>query len=145
MKVQAKSKGTWGIRVDRSRQELNAICGAFFDGLQVPKEWKIVRWDKTMDLSPCPLSRGEGNETEHAPSLQITSIGIIFMDTRTRGIDIMHYRVSFHTYSERGCIVEKAMVDYGKSKYTCMGHGIYTVDELNEFIHERYFELIVNN
>ena len=120
-----KSKGTWGRRVDRSRQELNAICGAFFDGLQVPKEWKIMRWDKTED----------------PPPIGITSIGIIFMDTRTRGIDIMHYRVMFHTFSERGGVCEKSMTDFGKYKYLSVDHGVFTVEKLNEFLHERYFEL----
>ncbi len=123
--VQAKSKGTWGRRVDRSKKELNVMCGAFFDGLQVPNEWKLIKWDKT----------------EEPPPIGITSIGIIFMDTRTRGIDIMHYRVMFHTFSERGGVCEKSMKDFGKYAYKSVDHGIFTVEKLNEFIHDRYFEL----
>lgn len=119
-----KSKGTWGRQAERTNEQMNELCGAFFGALKVPKQWKSQGW----------------NRTEEPPPIGITSIGHLFRDMRTSNIDLKDYRVCFMSASERGAIIEKSIVDFGKYKRHCVAKNM-TIEKLNLFIRESYFNL----
>jgi len=120
---QAKSKGTWGIRTERSDEELNRLCSEFFAALIVPEDWKFLTWDLAKE-----------------PNGAILSVGKVFRDMRTKGIDMMDYKILFLTYSERGAICEKSLLDFGKFKKTCVVSN-KTIEVINEYIKENYLEI----
>lgn len=113
---------------ERTNEELNAICTAFFEALVVPLEWRFMSWVPIVDEVPMP-----GGTTEQ----KVISVGKVFRDQRTSGIDLMHYKVVFFTFSERGGLVEKKMIDFGKCKYHCITQNL-TIEKLNFYIEENY-------
>lgn len=119
---QPRSKGTWGKEEAKTAEELNRLCNEFFDNLVVPPEWKFMGWD------PC-IDNG-----------LVLSVGRAFRDMRTSGIDLMHYRVWFNSFSTRGGVCSRSIIDFGKFKYHSEV-GNKTVEKLNEWIAERYNEL----
>lgn len=119
-----KSKGAWGKRAERTSAELESICDEFFSKLQVPDKWKYMGRKDVVD-----------------PQLGIISKGKVFRDLRTSGADMKEYRVCFFTFSERGGVVEKSIVDFSKRAYLSLDHGIFKIDELNKFIYDRFNEL----
>lgn len=121
---QPRSKGTWGREEAKTAEELNRLCNEFFDNLVVPQEWKWMAWDNAID-----------------PQLGLISVGKAFRDMRTSGIDLMHYRVYFSTFSQRGGVCERSILDFGKFAYKSVDHGIFKIEELNAFIANRYNEL----
>ena len=123
----AKSKGTWGREAAKSPEELNRLAVEFFSLLKLPLEWKFERYDRA-------------EERNADGQLIIHSIGALFTDTRTRGLDIKRYRVCFHTWSGRGAIVEKSMIDFGEYKKECIIMN-KTAEKLNEFIDDNFREL----
>ena len=132
--MDAQSKSKWGVRKDRTPEELNALCNESFKNLVVPAEWKFEAWD-ICETSPNPSKEGDNTAQEQV----ILSVGKIYLDTRTRGIDVKRYRVYFHTYSERMGLVERAVKDYGKFAYRCLINN-QTVEKLNEFIRNLPFK-----
>src|ERR1035437_4316920 len=92
-------------RPERTDADLNRICGNAFRALKIPAHWKFKEYDRI-------------RLTEDATS-EIQSIAAIFVDTKTHGFDLKHYRVTFHTYSERLSIVEVSFKDFGKPFHTC--------------------------
>ena len=123
----AQSKGTWGREAAKSPEELGRLAVEFFSLLKLPLEWKFERYDRA-------------EERNADGQLIIHSIGALFTDTRTRGLDIKRYRVCFHTWSGRGAIVEKSMIDFGEYKKECIIMN-KTADKLNEFIDDNFREL----
>ena len=126
-----KSKGTWGMRDPRTGSELNVICSDFFEKLVVPEEWKFMKWQNVIDKQMISVANPNGT---------LLSVGKVYRDMRTSGIDLMHYRVCFLTFSERGGICEKSIIDFGKFKY----HDIVdnkTVEKLNVWIADHFNEL----
>ena len=115
----AKSRGTWGKRVERTPAELNAIASAFFDALTLPKSWEFIGFSHVDD--------GDVR----------TSVGKVYRDKATKGIELMHYRVFFLTHAERGGICEKSIVDFGKHKYFTVNSNL-TTEKLNDYIQEHY-------
>ena len=123
-----KRKGTWGQRSPRTGSELNVICTEFFDKLIVPDHWKFMEWKNIIDKE----MKSQAN-----PNGTLISVGKIYRDMQTSGIDLMHYRVCFLTFPERGGICEKSIVDFGKFKH----HTVVTnktIVKLNEWIEEHY-------
>ena len=120
---QPRSKGTWGREEAKTAEELNRLCNEFFNSLVVPAEWKFMGWSNAVD-----------------ETLGIISVGKAFRDMRTQGIDLKEYRVYFHTFSTRGGLVSKTIVDFGKYKKLCEVSN-KTVEKLNEFIAGKYNEL----
>ena len=127
----AKAKGTWGQRTPRTANELSEICKAFFEALVVPPEWKFLNWSNVFDASIISPANPTGTWI---------SIGKTYRDTRTSGIDLKEYRVCFLTFSERGGVVEKSIIDYGKFKRHCLVSN-KTVEKLNVWIAERFTSL----
>ena len=130
MGTPVKAKGTWGQRSPRTGSELNIICTEFFEKLVVPEHWKFMQWQNVIDKEM--ISQANPNGT-------LISVGKIYRDMRTSGIDLMHYRVCFLTFPERGGICEKQIIDFGKFKY----HTVVTnktIEKLNEWIAEHYKE-----
>ena len=123
----AQSKGTWGREAAKSPEELSRLAVEFFSLLKLPLEWKFERYDRA-------------EERNADGKLIIHSIGALFTDTRTRGLDIKRYRVCFHTWSGRGAIVEKSMIDFGEYKKECIIMN-KTAEKLNEFIDDNFREL----
>ena len=123
----AQSKGTWGREAAKSPEELNRLAVEFFSLLKLPLEWKFERYDRA-------------EERNADGQLIIHSIGALFTDTRTRGLDIKRYRVCFHTWSGRGAIVEKSMIDFGEYKKECIIMN-KTAEKINEFIDDNFREL----
>lgn len=123
----AQSKGTWGREAAKSPEELGRLAVEFFSLLKLPLEWKFERYDRA-------------EERNADGQLIIHSIGALFTDTRTRGLDIKRYRVCFHTWSGRGAIVEKSMIDFGEYKKECIIMN-KTAEKLNEFIDDNFREL----
>lgn len=121
---QAKSKGTWGRTEPKTAAELNLLCNEFFEKLVVPPDWKFMKWSNAID-----------------PTLGLISVGKAFRDMRTSGIDLMHYRIYFSTFSQHGGVCEISIVTFGKYAHKSVGHGIFKIEELNKFIAERYNEL----
>lgn len=120
----AQSKGTWGREAAKSPEELSRLAVEFFSLLKLPLEWKFERYDRA-------------EERNADGQLIIHSIGALFTDTRTRGLDIKRYRVCFHTWSGRGVIVEKSMIDFGEYKKECIISN-KTAEKLNEFIDDNF-------
>lgn len=123
----AQSKGTWGREAAKSPEELSRLAVEFFSLLKLPLEWKFECYDRA-------------EERNADGQLIIHSIGALFTDTRTRGLDIKRYRVCFHTWSGRGAIVEKSMIDFGEYKKECIIMN-KTAEKLNEFIDDNFREL----
>ena len=96
MSNQPASKSKWGVRKERTPAELNQLCHEALNGLKVPKEWQFKKYD------PCIDTNGT-----------VISVGAVFLDKRTSGINIKYYRVFFHTWSERLGIVENYFIDFG--------------------------------
>jgi len=126
--AEAKAKGTWGARTPRTANELSEICKAFFEALVVPPEWKFLNWSNVFDASIISPANPDGTWI---------SIGKTYRDTRTSGINLKEYRVCFLTFSERGGVVEKSIIDYGKFKRHCMVSN-KTVEKLNVWIEEHF-------
>jgi len=121
---QPRSKGTWGREEAKTAEELNRLCNDFFEKLVVPKEWKFMGWNNAIEN----------------PSGVLLSVGKLFRDMRTSGLNLMHYRVFFNSFSCMGGIVSKTVIDFGKYKYHCEVSN-KTVDKLNEFVNDRYGEI----
>lgn len=122
-----KSKAAWGREAAKSPEELSRLAVEFFSLLKLPLEWKFERYDRA-------------EERNADGQLIIHSIGALFTDTRTRGLDIKRYRVCFHTWSGRGAIVEKSMIDFGEYKKECIIMN-KTAEKINEFIDDNFREL----
>lgn len=118
--MNARSRSRWGERLQRTDAELDALCKAFFDALVVPPDWRMMKWD---------IARQHNGD--------ILSVGKVFRDMRTKGLELMHYRVAFLTYSENGLICEKQMIDFGKYKYLTVISN-KKIEQINEFIAEKY-------
>lgn len=121
---QPRSKGTWGKEDPKSAEELNRLCNEFFEKLVVPHEWKWIGWDNALDRE----------------SGVLYSVGKAFRDMRTSGIDLMHYRVYFNSFSTRGGVCSRTIVDFGKFAYKSEISNM-TVEKLNNWIAEQYNEL----
>lgn len=122
--TQARSRNTWGKRVELTEPELEAECGKFFGRLVVPPEWKPKGYDRVRD-----------NDT-------VTSVGAIYYDTRTKGFGITHYRVFLNIYSLMGGIVKKTTDGRRQrtEEKTCVLMN-KTVEAVNEFIYNEYHRL----
>ena len=115
-------KKTTYKRPQRSVEELNKICGDAFRSVKVPEHWKFKEYDRV------PL------DTEAEPEdMEIQAIAAIFIDKRTSGLNLKHYRLNFHTYSERLSICEVRFTDYGKKAYSCLIDN-KNPEQLNEYI-----------
>ena len=114
-----KSRGTWGRRQERSIAELNAIAKDFFDTLVLPEGWEFV-----------------GSNYVDCNGIRL-SVGGIYRNSGTKGVNLMYYRVFFLTYSERGGICEKSVGDLGKDKYLTVVSNL-TAEKLNEYIQMHY-------
>jgi hypothetical protein len=123
MNPQAKSRGTWGVRTQRTDEELNRLCKEFFDALIVPDDWKFIAWDSALQTDGATIS-----------------VGKVFRDMRTKGIEMMDYKIVWIVYSERGAICEKMIIDFGKFKKTCICSN-KTIEGINEYIKLHYFEI----
>jgi hypothetical protein len=126
--TQARSARTWGKRKELTEQELEAECAKFFGRLVVPPEWKFKGFDRAPDKST---------------GVDVISVGAIYLDKRTSGYNIKHYRVWLNLYSLNGGIVEKKLVEVGnrmKEVKTCVVMN-KPVEMLNEYIYENYHRL----
>ncbi len=121
--TQIASKGTWGRSQQRRPEEVQKLIDVFFSKLIVPDGWKCLGRSVTKDSEQLLLS-----------------VGYVFKDIRTSGINTMHYKVVFIVAPERGAICEKHLVDFGKEKYTCVISN-KVIEDINEYIQKRYFEI----
>ena len=127
-----KSRGTWGREAYKTDEELNAACRAYLDAVVVPKEWRRDGFDRCVDT---------GIRTEHYPNGSVTSISVIYTDTRTKGFDIKRYKVVFLVASGMGAICQRSINRItGKPIYLCTVTN-KTAEKLNEFIKQNYFRL----
>ena len=127
---QTRSKGTWGREEAKSAEELNRLCNEFFEKLVVPEDWKFLGWSNAYDN---PLQGDTQN-------VVLLSVGKIFKDMRTNGINLKVYRIWFNSFSTRGGLLSKTIIDYGKFNYHSEVSN-KTVEQLNEWIAEHYNEL----
>lgn len=109
-------------RPQRSIEELNKICGDAFRAVKVPERWKFKEYER-LPLDP-------GAEPE---DMEIQAIAAVFVDKTTKGMDLTHYRLNFHTYSETLSITEVTFKDYGKNAYNCLISN-KAAEQLNEYI-----------
>lgn len=93
-------------RPERTDADLNRICGEAFRALKIPAEWKFKEYERTM------LNMEEPGE--------IQSITAVFINTNTRGFELKHYQINFHTYSERLSLSEVSFKNFGKPCYICL-------------------------
>lgn len=115
-------KKTTYKRPQRSIEELNKICGDAFRALKIPEHWKFKEYERV------------ALDTEAEPEdMEIQSIAAVFVDKRTSGINLKHYRLNFHTYSERLSLTEVTYPDYGKTAYCCLTSN-KVPEQLNEYI-----------
>jgi len=105
--------------VIRTADELNKLYKDALSSLQLPASWKLEGYN-TLRLT-----------TE--PDSEIQSVGALFLDTNTRGIEVKRYRLYFHTYTERLGLVEKSVVDFGKFAYKCLVNN-RTVEQMNQYL-----------
>ncbi len=106
---------------ERTVEDLNRICGESFAALKIPYGWKFKEYVRT---------RLKEDETS-----EIQSITGIYVNTRTSGFELKHYRINFHTYSELMSIVEVTFKDFGKPNYVFLV-GNRTPGQLNEKLAE---------
>ncbi len=93
-----------------------------FSSLRLPYTWKLEGYD-TVRLHP-------DSESE------LQSIGAIYIDMSTQGINLKRYRIAYHVYSKHLSIAEKSIVDFGKFKYTCLTSN-KTAEQLSDFIQQQ--------
>ncbi len=110
-------------RPERTVEDMNKICGDAFRALKIPPHWKFKEYARTT------------LPTEERMDIQ--SISAIFIDKQTSGMNLKHYRVNFHTYSERLSVVEVTFKDYGKPSYSCLTSN-KTPEQMNEFFKTLY-------
>lgn len=120
-----KARGAWGRRQEYTEAELEAECTKFFGRLVVPPEWKKLKgYDRVRD--------GDA----------VISVGAVYLDTRTKGFGITHYRIFLNIYSLMGGIVQKKTDGRQKvvDRKICVLSN-KTVEALNEFIASEYHRL----
>jgi hypothetical protein len=117
MAQQSTTRAAKWQRPERTVEDLNKICGDALRALKIPPHWKFIKYDRI------PLEEG---------STDIQSISAIFKDTNTTGFNLKHYRVNFHTYSERLSMVQVTFKEYGKPSYSCMNSNKIP-EAMNEF------------
>lgn len=93
-----------------------------FAALQLPETWKLEGYDTVLF---------DTDEPEKGPQ----SIGAIYIDKNTTGMQLKRYRVFYHTPTEHLGIVEKTIIDFGKHAYTCLTSN-KSIKQLNEFIEQ---------
>jgi len=108
----------------RPAHELNKICGEAFNALQLPPAWKLMRYERI----PIDMTQPEG---------VVQSIVSVYADKSTTGFNLKHYRIGFHSFSERLSFCEVTFEDYGKESYTCKTSN-KTPQELNKYIQTNY-------
>jgi hypothetical protein len=122
--MEAKARGAWGKRQELTDAEIEVECKKFFGALVVPPKWRRKGIDRCVD-------NGE-----------ITSVGIVYLDTRTKGFNVKHYRVWLNIYSLNGGIVEKT-TDLRHSppdRKTCVLMN-KTIEAVNEYIYNEYHRI----
>lgn len=87
--------------------------------MQVPATWKLEGFD-TCTLSDDPQS-------------EVQSVGAVYMDKSTSGINLKRYRLYWHRYTERYGLVERSIKDFGKFAYNCMLSNKTQV-QMNEYL-----------
>ena len=123
MSNQPASKSKWGVRKERTPAELNQLCYEALNGLKLPKEWEFQKYDWCVD----------DNGT-------VLSVGAVFLDKRTSGVNIKYYRIFFHTWSERLGIVENYFIDFGDRANRCLVSN-KTVEDMNVYIYDHFNEI----
>lgn len=93
-----------------------------FAALQLPEAWKLEGYDTVLF---------DTDEPEKGPQ----SIGAIYIDKNTTGMQLKRYRVFYHTPTEHLGIVEKTIIDFGKFSYNCLISN-QSIKQMNEFISE---------
>lgn len=112
----AKSKRTWGKSEVVSEQEQYARFVDFMKRLVLPSGFKLLRYDKICD--------GE----------RVLSAGAVYLDTRTSGLDIKHYRIAHLVDTkEKGVLVKKYLVDWGKDARICLLMN-HTPEQISEYV-----------
>lgn len=103
----------------RTEEELNKICGDSFKAVTIPDHWKFKQYERV-------------RLTDETDS-EIQCIAAIFVDKNTNGFNLTHYRLNFHTYSERLSITEVTFADFGKQNFLCLTEN-NTPEKINEYI-----------
>jgi len=104
---------------ERTVNDLNRICGEALREVKVPVHWKFKEYQQirlTQDLES-----------------DIQCIASIFIDKSTSGFNLKHYRLNFHTYSERLSICQVTFDDYGKPAFESLINN-KTPAGINEFL-----------
>jgi hypothetical protein len=92
----------------------------FIKRLQPPPHFKFLRYDKITDAD---------GET-------VLSAGAVFLDTRTSGLEIIHYRIAHLVDTkEKGVLVKKYKIDWGKDARICLLMN-HTPEQINEYINK---------
>jgi hypothetical protein len=52
----------------------------------------------------------------------------------------MHYRIFFNSFSQKGGVCSKTIIDFGKFKYNCLLNN-KSIDKLNEWIDGTFTEI----
>ena len=97
-----------------TKQAVDAISS-----VHIPQTWKFEGYDKTR------LTTDDNSE--------ITSIGAIYTDKATKGIQLKKYRIFYHIPGEHLGIVQRDIIDYSKTSYSCLISN-KSVGQINDFI-----------
>jgi hypothetical protein len=66
----------------------------------------------------------------------VLSAGAVFLDTRTSGLEIIHYRIAHLVDTkEKGVLVKKYKIDWGKDARICLLMN-HTPEQINEYINK---------
>lgn len=114
----AKSKRTWGKSEVVSEQEQYARFVDFMKRLVLPSGFKLLRYD---------VIKSPDEQT-------VYSAGAVYLDTRTSGLDIKHYRIAHLVDTkEKGVLVKKYLVDWGEDARICLLMN-HTPEQISEYV-----------
>ena len=112
------------MHADTEQLQRQKALGAIA-ALRLPTTWKLEGYDTTR---------------LHAdPESDLQSVGAIYTDTDTRGIEMKRYKIVYHVFSERLAVVEKSIIDFGKYKYSCLTSNC-TIEQMNNYLEGRQSE-----
>ena len=101
----AKSSRTWGKSEVLSEQQQYERFLKFMERLVLPTAFKRLGLDTV-----------KSNDGEI-----VYSAGAVYLDTRTSGLGITHYRIAHLVDTrEKGVLVKKYLEDWGKEKRICL-------------------------
>lgn len=137
--ITASSSRTWGREDYKEDDELSRLYAEFLNKLELPKDWKCIG-DVNVISDTMVFKNGIQIEQKNV----CFTAGKLYRDMRTQGINLREYRVFWNSFSGKCGIVERQRPDFGQDWHkTCLISN-KTIEQINQYIHERFDDLSEN-